>query len=313
MAVLRRRNAVLAAAVAVCVAAGIVVAYVIDSRGFTARHVQLNDGGIWAISDRDGLIGRANLPAGTLDTALELPGGAQQNGQLDVVQDGAAVVARDRAGGKLYPVDVATGQVLADAGISDGADAELALGGGTAALLDPDSGRLWATRYDPDQGLTSLAALGAKARPAAQLGSRGGAATPALAVGTDGTIRALSAAGKLATVEAHGDGLSKARYRQLHASFRAPQLTAVGSDVLVLDATTGAVLLPGGRTASIGVRDAAARLQQPGPSAHDALIASSTALYAVRLGSGTVRRLTGAGTGAPAAPVPVGRSEEHTS
>ena len=311
MAVVRRRSAVLTAGLVVCLATAAVVAYVVSSRGFSARHVQLNDGGIWATSDRDGLIGRANLPAGTLDTALELPGVAQQNGQLDVVQDGAAVIARDRAGGKLYPLDAATGQVLADAGISFGADGQLAVGGGTVAVLDPQSGKVWAQRYDPEAGLNNLAALGGRARPVAVLGSAGGTAggagTPALAVGSDGTVRALSASGKLATVRPSGALLSRATYRQLHATFRAPQLTSVGDEVVVFDAATGAVLLPGGHTATVGDRDAAARLQQPGPAASDAVIATSTALFAVRISDGHVRRLTGSGSGAPAVPVPVGR------
>ncbi len=300
------RGRLIAAGVVACLAVGVFVALVTRSPGYSTRHVALNDGGIWATSDRDGLIGRANLPAGSLDAAFAPPGGAQQNYQLDVLQDRAGVVARDRANGKLYPVDVAAGAVLPDAGIALSADDQLALDGGTLAVLDPSNGKVWAIRFDPGKGLANLVGIGAKNRPVATLDASGDSAL-ALAVGVDGTVRAVSATGRVAVVRPSGGGFAKPQYTRMHAQLRAPQITAVGDQTVVFDAATGSLLVPGHRNATLPEKGASAEIQQPAPSGSRALIATRTSVYALRLSDGSVRKLSGAGSGAPTAPTSVGR------
>ncbi|SOD72397.1 fibronectin type III domain protein [Jatrophihabitans sp. GAS493] len=301
------RRWLVAAGLAVCVAAGLMAAYAIHSPGYSTRHLDLNDGGIWASSDHDGLFGRVNKPAGSLDTAFYPPGGGQQNYQLDILQDHAAVLARDRASGKLYPVDVAVGAVESEKGIALSASAQVQIGGGTAAVLDPSSGKLWATRIDTGQGVTGnhgLAALGSKAAVVAELGSSSGTGIGStLAVGIDGTVYAVSASGKVATVRQSGAGLGHVTYSKLDAALQAPQVTAVGTKMVVFDAKTGAVLLPGHHTTTITDRQSGAVLQQPGPDAGGVLIATQTTLYSVDLGDAKAATISTAGTGQPAAPV----------
>src|SRR5205814_7106272 len=123
---------------AVVLAAGAVVLTVsaVFAQGFPVRHVELNDGGIWVTSDNDGLFGRLNKPAGSLDAAFYPPGGVQQSYTLDVVQDGAAVAAWDRGAGKLFPVDVSRGLTVGDQGLAVGAAQQVRLAGGSLAVLD---------------------------------------------------------------------------------------------------------------------------------------------------------------------------------
>ncbi|SDJ43585.1 Fibronectin type III domain-containing protein [Frankineae bacterium MT45] len=301
------RRWLVAAGLAVCVLAGSVAAYALHSPGYSTRHVDLNDGGIWASSDHDGLFGRVNKPAGSLDTAFYPPGASQQNYQLDVLQDRAAVLARDRASGKLYPVDVATGAVESEKGITLSTSDQVQIAGGTVAVLDPNSGKVWAARIDPDQGVVGnhgLAALGGKALPVAELGSSSGVGIgSALAVGDDGTVYGVSASGKVATIRPSGSGLGAVTYSRLDAALQAPQVTVVGNKMVVFDAKTGAVLLPGHHTATITDRQAGAVLQQPGPAADGVLIATQSSLFSVGLNNAKTTVLASTGTGAPAAPV----------
>ncbi|HWN32587.1 MAG TPA: hypothetical protein VNP03_07575, partial [Pseudonocardia sp.] len=58
----KRRRATISAAVVTVVAASALVAYAVRAGGYTARHVDLNDGGIWVTNNADGLFGRLNKP-----------------------------------------------------------------------------------------------------------------------------------------------------------------------------------------------------------------------------------------------------------
>lgn len=311
-----RRRWLTALGAAACVAIAAVVVAVDDGDGYPTRHVDLGDGGVWSVSEYDGQLGRVNLATRGLDAAFAPPGGGAANAQLDVSQDAVAVLARDRAAGRLYPVDAAAGRIDPDAAVSVSATAQVAMAGGTLALLDPVSGKVWGRRYGPAAGLTNLSGLGGKSAPVALLGAGSataaagaapGTATAAVTVAADGAIYALSASGKLATVTVDGSGLSTPSYRNLGARLRAPQLTAVGNEVVVLDAATGAMVLPDGRSATLPDRDPATELQQASADGTEVLAATSRGLYAVPLGGeGEPRRLDSEGTGTPSAPLVVG-------
>ena len=130
------------------------------------------------------------------------------------------------------------------------------------------------------------------------------------AAGTDGSLHAVSvSAGTLTTVPVSGTGWGEPRT----TSMTLPQggevaVTAVGTDAVVLERTTGVLHLPGGGTTDLG--EGGLVLQQPGPAAGSVLVASRTALYTVPLdGSAPTRQASTSGgkdaeaPGVPAAPV----------
>ncbi|MEZ0112321.1 hypothetical protein ABH920_006340 [Catenulispora sp. EB89] len=319
----RWRRAVSGTALAASVTA--LVASAVFATGYTARHADLNDGGIWVTSDRDGEFGRVNKPAGQLDGFFNPPGQAQEAYQLDVLQDGSAVAAWDRAAGRLYPVDVDRAVAQSDQSIPVPAVDRVELAGGTLALLDPRAGQVWAMRVSA-AGLTSLAAIDpTTAAPTAKLGATGAA----LAVGVDGAVHALSAAGKTVTISVGHDGTFAAPvYGRLGSTTAAGaglttqasnpgrsgtstpdpsrsgfQATAVGSHLIAFDTGSGTLSVAGGPTVQIPEPDPAAVLQMPGPDAPAVVVATPTALDAVDLSSGSVTVLYHSGTGTPAAPV----------
>ncbi|WP_018682475.1 Ig-like domain-containing protein [Actinokineospora enzanensis] len=282
------------------IGASALVTFALSSTGYPVRQVDLDDGGIWVTSDRDGLFGRLNKPAGTLDAAFYPPGGAQQAYQLDIVQDGAAVAARDETTGRLFPVDVARAVALPEQGLTIPGDMTLAMGGGTLAALDPKTGRVWATRVDTRDGMTNMGTLDPANTPVATVD-----ADAALAVGVDGTVRAVAKSGKTATIRANKDNFEDPDYSTLPHPLRSVQVTAVGGDMVVLDAAAGKVVLPGGQEVSVGA-DANAAVQQPGAGSDTVVLATSSTLYSVGIADGRVVELSHAGKGPPAAPVRLG-------
>ncbi|MEV4512581.1 Ig-like domain-containing protein [Dactylosporangium sp. NPDC049525] len=293
----RRRWTELASVLVIGGGALILIVSAVFAAGFPVRRVELNDGGIWVTSDKDGLFGRLNKPAGSLDAALYPPGGAQQAYALDVVQDGKAVAAWDKGTGRLIPVDVQRGVTVGDRGIPVAAAQQVGLAGGTLAVLDPQSGKVWAVRVDGAHGLSSLTELDQAGTPVATVGEKA-----VLAVGVDGTIHALSADGRLATVTPAAGGFAAATYQQLGPIGR-PLLTAVGDRAVVLDAVSGRLTaIDGGAAQLTGVDDKTV-LQRPGPAAGTVVVATGKALLAVDVASGAVTTLGAAPGGDPAAPV----------
>lgn len=308
MRFLKRHRTALASGVVLVVGAATLVVFALSANGYAVRHVDLNDGGIWVTSDSDGLFGRLNRPAGALDGAFYPPGGAQAAYQLDVFQDDAAVVAWDRGAGKLFPVDVDRAVAEGDQAVPVSAGDHVGLAGGSLAVLDPAAGKVRATRLDPDSA-AAIAGIGPGAAPVADLGpSSGGTSTAGadadVAVGPDGSVYAVSTNGRVAILRPDGTGFDPPTYTRLTAAVRSVAATVVGDQLVVLDPSSGTVVLPDGVAVSIGASGAV--LQQPGPAADAVLVATTKSLLSVSLSDGRSTVLSGAGTGAPAAPVRLG-------
>ena len=301
--VLRRRRGALAAATAVVVAAAGLVGYAVHATGYTARHVDLNDGGIWVTDNADGLYGRLNKPIGQLDAGFFPPGGAQASYTVDVAQDGSAVLAVDKGQGRLYPVDVVDGKVVETQAASVSGNDVVALSGGTAAVLDPATGKLWGARVS-DSDVSGIAALDSSAKPLTTVGTGAD-----LAVADDGTIFAASAGTQtLVTIRQTDVGFAKPATTPLHRQMAGLALTAVGDTPVILDAKGGAVLLPGGRTVQLpaGIAGTDAVLQQPGAAADAVYVANSSSLIRVPLRGNSAVTLYNGAAGTPARPVLLG-------
>jgi hypothetical protein len=303
MQFVKRHSTVLASSLALLLCVSALVTFALSSRGYPVQHVALHDGGIWVTNDKQGVFGRINKPAGALDGGFS-PGGAQTSFSLDVAQDGAAVVARDRGQGRLLPVDVDHDKALVDAGVNLQDNDTVQLSGGTLAILRPALGAVWASRVNESDGVATLSAIDpATATPVAALPR--GAGTATMAVAADGTIYVASTNGIVDTVHLSGAGFAKPMTSHLAHTLTKPQATAVGSRLVVLDDSGNGEVL-GGPTFHVSGGAQELRLQAAGPTASSLILASSTQLYSVSLSSGNVTSLSKAGTGTPAAPVRLG-------
>ncbi len=299
---------VIRSAIPITLSAVVVVTFAIFailSPGFPVRKLDLHDSGIWVTNDASGLIGRLNKSAASLDTYFAPPGQVQQTYQLDVLQDMGSVVVRDVAGGKLTPVDVRTGLPLGDESAALDPAHLVELRSGSIATLDPASGQVRAVRFGRD-GQINVKSLDATAEPVGDVGpapTGAEAARAALAVGADGSVYALSLAGRLMTLKPVGEKFGKPTFVDV-GTMRSLQISAVGPSVVVYDPVAGNVRLPDGKVVKVAA-DPAGKLQQPGPTASSVVVATSAELVQIAL-TGEVQSLFGGGGGAPAAPVRLG-------
>lgn len=309
MGFMRQRRPAIASGTVLVVAAASLTAFALSSHGNPVQHVDLNDGGVWVTNHSDGYIGRINKPAGALDAGFSPPGW-QPGDQLDVRQDGSAVVAWDQNASRLFPVDVSTGLVPPkNPGIALRPDTRLQMGGGTLAAYDPTTGKVWASHVDTAAGLLAIAGLDSSSKPVATLPkAQAGSGAGALSISDRGVIYAVSGAGAVATVAPNVTGFAKPQYGHVAAA-PSQQVTTVGDERVVYDATDGKVTLPDGSPLAVP-QDPAGKIQQPGPNADDVLIETSKELLSVPLdGGGRPSVLYSQGTGAPVAPVRLGGCE----
>ncbi|WGL53221.1 Ig-like domain-containing protein [Nocardioides sp. BP30] len=282
----------------VLVVAGVVV-FAVQAQGFQTHKAELNDGGIWVTDSRLGYYGRVNKPIGQLDGALF----ARTDATLDIVQEGAAVVGVDAAGGSVSTIDPATVAVPGGASAQIPVGGQVVLYGGTLAVLDPGTGKVWAMPVDDEAGDPLVSGIDAGSKPLATVG-----ANAAMTVTASGRV-VLAAAGstRLTTLTPdHG------RFTLTSATLpRRPgeglSLTAVGDRVVLLDPAASTVtVLSDGRAGAHAQVGADAVLQQPGPADDSVLVADGSRLLAVGLDDGTTTTLAHDLAGTPARPVRLG-------
>ncbi|MCU1678408.1 MAG: hypothetical protein JWM93_3166, partial [Frankiales bacterium] len=287
-----RRNATATSVLSVVSASVVVLAYI--SPGITAQRVDATDGGVWVTSSHDGFYGRLNKPIGQLDAAIA-PTSKSDAWDLDILQDGSAVVARDRADGTLTRVDVTRPVLVAtDQAVVPNSDA-VAMGGSVVTVLDGATGKLWFSDISSPSG---IAALDTSREPAIVIGT-----SAAVTVSRTGRVFAFSREkGTLGAVSVVADKVTFTGIRQLGAGLGDATMTAVGEKPVVL--ASGTVYVD---DKSVSLPDAdGAVLQQPSAAADAVLVATKTRLYSVAFFDGAVTTLFTDGLGEPAQPVRFG-------
>ena len=296
--VFARHRVAIASNTALLVAAGAVLAYAVAADGYQAHEAQLNDGGIWVVHGDRGIYGRINKPINQLDTVVFNANGGDRS--LDIVQDGAVVVALDKTARTAQVIDPVTSQLVADALVSVPTDGVQQAAGSSLASIDRETGDLWAVRLDPQRGDLQLDSLEAQSDPLVSVGERA-----ALAVSQSGDVVATSAEeGTITYVVHRDDGFATPRTRDLPSASGEPSaVTTVGDEVVTFDETSGQLSVIGGGSVTLA-RDLV--LQQPGPAASSVLVADSASVLAVDLDTGSTRVIADAASGTPTEPVRLG-------
>ncbi|WP_248583176.1 Ig-like domain-containing protein [Nocardioides sp. InS609-2] len=299
---MRRHRAAIATNAALAIAAGAIVVYAVSAEGYRSHRTDLNDGGIWVTTSERGYFGRVNKPIGQLDGAIF----AEQDTDLDIVQDGAGVVGLNLRAGRAYAIETA-GLTLSETTASIPSGGQVQMRGGTLANVDPGTGEVWATRFDPQTGKPLVGGIDPSADPLVKAGK--GAA---MAVTESGTILVTSSdKGTLVTIRPStsgaASGFTEPTKKALPEAAGAPTaMTAVGEKAVTLDAASGQLAVIGGGSTTLpdtGV------LQQSGPSADDVLVGTPGALLSVGLATGETTTVVEGQSGQPAAPVRLGACE----
>ncbi|MFC7490603.1 MULTISPECIES: Ig-like domain-containing protein [unclassified Knoellia] len=286
------RRARIASTLVVVLAAGTLGYAAVTSQGATVHEADVGDGGVWITSDVQAKFGRLNKAASQLDAGVAAdvaPGSG-----IDVLQDGAAVIAWSKATAQLQPIDVRTALFREETATAPGVPARepgriaatlVDLRGGTVAAVDPKTGKVWAQRVDPRGGIDNLAGLGTGAKPLATVG-----ADAVLAVGEDGAIHVASGGkGTVTTIRPAGRAFTKPVTEKSGATGSLLQVTAMGPAWAIYDPEHDAVHssgrtegVPAGFAAAPGER-ANAAVQLPGPRAEAVAVSAGSGLRMVRL------------------------------
>ncbi|KRF35221.1 Ig-like domain-containing protein [Nocardioides sp. Soil805] len=294
---MRRHRTAIASNAALAVAAGAVLAYAVSADGYQAHEAELNDGGIWVVNSKDGLFGRINKPINQLDSVVfadrsDLP--------LDIVQDGAAVLAVDERASTAQLINPVTSELEPTGRISVPSAGDLQLAGGTLAAVDAETGGYWAARVDTLTGRSLVTEVDRQSDPVDEVGE--GAA---LAVSQAGTVVVTSPTdGTVTYLVPSETKFAEPRTEDLPGSAGEPSaVTTVGDTVVTLDADHGVLAVLGGATASVPEGSV---LQQPGPDADTVLVADRGSLTSVDLTSGDTTVVAEGVNGQPAEPVRLG-------
>lgn len=287
-----------ASGVSLAVAVGALVAVAINSDGDPITEVELNDGSVWVTNDRDGLIGRLNPQIQELDLGLQSPGVS-----FDIDQQATSLFTDSVVGAEktIVPIDVAKAAPGSSTAIPP--SAEVSYNGGVFALHDRTTGRVWVQDQDL---LTSVTAKSKDFVAEDVVGT---------AVGHDGTVYLLDDSGTIRTA-----GFDEQGRLQDGESFdlgTAPgdevEVSAVGSTPVVVDKTSGQLLVPDRDPLNLHESDLAhLHVQQPSETDDFVVLATNTDVFRVELGGGdpvSLRnelRLPGAIAGEPAPPAVVG-------
>lgn len=261
----------------------VTVAY--RAEGYSSTATPLNDGGVWTTRLSEGALGRLNSQTESIDTTLALAG------QFDVLQSDADVLVHDEKGGRLSFVDVRRAQTVATAQLP--AKARVALGGGTAAVLDAE-GHLWLGSAAEAAGRSyDDTPPSAEVKPGSLV-----------AVGVDGFAYVLEA--DEARVRVFPPTAAELPSLALAGRPAKPEIAAVGQVPVVLDTEARQLFMPGARPVDVSDAGTKPRLQLSGYAGDSVLVAGDDALLDVPLdATGTVRRVA-KGSGGAVRPVAMG-------
>jgi hypothetical protein len=291
MSPVSRRRVGVASTTVIAVAVTSLTFFAVQSKGETVHEADLNDGGVWVSATNFSQFARMNKAARQFDAGVQAnvtPGSG-----LDVLQDGAAVAGLSVATNQLLPIDPQTGRLDSNSGITLPAKAIRRSGeyvpgtgdlrGGTIAMVDPKTGKVWAQRFDRNAPLQGLS-LSPTSKPLATAG-----AVAAMAVDVNGGVHVVSGAtGKVISIPAVGNGFGPAVTDKLKLEAGAVDITAVGGKWVVYNPVDDQVFAPGLDAPVPGGADRAggmsyAALQQPGPASDSVALQTTTELKLVGL------------------------------
>lgn len=312
----RRRGLSVVSGTLFTLAVAVSAVFAVRSTGEPVHEISLGDGGVWVTSGATGMWGRVDRGANQLGTVLPGGGSAPQPSggvpdaipRADVLQDGRLVVGVTSEGA-LVPIDPTTGlagegrgqvpDVTSQSGERVYRGSVVDMRGGTIAMIEPQTGRIWAQRLDPD-GAGDLSAMTPTSPSLASVDQ----GPSAIAVDVDGNVKAVSATtGTVIDIPAEGEGFGEPETQTLDLGGRGVDISAVGDRWVVLDASDGQVWVEGqddpqqvDGAPEGGVLYAA--LQVPGVEADTVAVSTDVQVTSVATnGSGSSRR--GIDFGAP--------------
>lgn len=179
------KKSALTGAVAALGVCSLVLAFI--APGVEETKVDLNDGGVWVTNAKRGIVAHVNVPARLMDAGLHAA-----SSSFDVFQNGEQVQLSDQVANTLTPIEVTTA-TLASSVDYKGMTTDVR--GGTIAVTDSSSGRVWTQEADHPAPINTE-------ESEASISDLPGAVTT---VDREGNVHAVSAeAGRVTSLTRHG-------------------------------------------------------------------------------------------------------------
>jgi len=271
------------------VIAAVVATLAIVSTGFTSQKLNLGDGSVWVGNNNSQVVGRANPQVLELNTVVRSTGT-----DLSVVQAGGEVLLVDHTDATVSIIDPATSTAGESVALPPD-QPEVFLAGTRVAIYAAGTGELWLLPQSELQNFDATTP-----------------ATLSLGVGTvvqvapDGTLVAYSPElGQVYRLDAGRSDQVDQRWKvNLGASSDQVQITAVGDQWAVLDATTRKLAVDGHTIPLSGIVSSGSTplLQKPGEAANRVLLSTDAGLWAVPFDGGSPQKVLDGESGTPAAP-----------
>jgi hypothetical protein len=265
------------------------VGFALLYEGEATADVELNDSGVWVTQTASGKLGRFNYEAKALDGTL-----LANSTSFDVEQDAQRVLLDSVGDSSASPVDPAL--LALDGTMKFPTGAKVAAGDATTAVYDDETGRTWVIPFDG-----AVAFDEKEMKPVLKAGPGG-----EITVSNEGTVYvAVPSDGTLYTIPTGTQGVAEEpEESELPVKPDAEvQVSTVGDEPVVLDRSTGTLVLPGGDT--VEIEDGSqGMLQQPSADASDVVLATTKGLVSQPLDGGESTTRTASGT--PSAPVQLG-------
>lgn len=282
---LRQKPAALASASLVSLTAiGVGILAFVDP-GVPSADVELHDGAVWLTNQSTLMVGHLNHPSQVLDAAVRTA-----TSQFDVLQHDDEVLVHDWANNLVSVVNPATMASATDVALPR--DAQVAMGGGVVAVLDPNDGRLWVMPFLRLAGFDADLVV-----PNAELGE--GATVAVTTTGVAFAVSANTGKAVIASIDTNGQ-VAVRDARGLEESSSSVTVTTVGEEPIMWDQEHSTLYLPSGRAVELPKGSV---LQQA--SAYNSVVAVATprSLVYVPLDGSEPTATELSKDGLPAAPV----------
>jgi hypothetical protein len=255
-------------AVSGAVIVAVVATIAVVSGGYTAQRMDLGDAAVWVANADRGYVGRANTEVHELNSAVQL-----QSRSIDLVQEGAAVIAVDATDARADIVDPVTSTVSKTVALPPD-QPEVLIAGDTAAVYSGGSGELWISTVD------AFSAFDAETQATLNLG-----AGSIVSIDDRGVLYAYTpSSGQVRRVDvARGASSARVVGSDLELEGAGLQLTSVGSHWALLDPVTGSLIVDGTPVDLSGsiTPENAPVLQTASSHGDGVLLATSTGLFRV--------------------------------
>ena len=281
----RSRRSLIATLTSGTVLCALIATIALVSTGYRAQQLDLGDGAVWVVNDERDAVGRANTQVFALNAGIPV-----ESDRPDVLQEGETVLLLDAGLSSIDIVDPATAGIVESVALPSGTEDVWLAGGRVSVLADGD---VWLIPVEDLETFNSASDPTFSFEPGA-IGT----------VSPTGDLFVFSPeAGEIYRIPFDDDAVRGTTTADVGEAADDFQLSAVGSDPVLLDGAGGRLLMRGRSIDLGGVAEPV--LPHPSATGSTVLVGFDGGLLSVPMSGGAPTEVLGNAAGAPARPITI--------